>query len=155
MLLKLPLLKLVFKIALITAGIIVLYQLSNLMLIYHYFSYEYYITIVAIIALIIGVVLSKFHASGEVEPITELIPAVVEKDTIVDTLTTKELQILALIHQGKTNKEIASLNFVELSTIKTHINNIYAKIEVSNRKEASRIYAEYAYRANSTFSPPS
>jgi DNA-binding CsgD family transcriptional regulator len=51
-------------------------------------------------------------------------------------LTLKEREILALIKTGKSNKEIASQLFVGLSTVKTHINKIYAKLEVKNRKEA-------------------
>ena len=41
-----------------------------------------------------------------------------------------------VITNGKTNKEIAQELFVELSTVKTHINNIYRQLNVSNRKEA-------------------
>jgi DNA-binding NarL/FixJ family response regulator len=39
--------------------------------------------------------------------------------------------------EGKTNKEIAQELFVELSTVKTHINNIYRQLNVGTRKEAS------------------
>ncbi|MEL6926400.1 MAG: helix-turn-helix transcriptional regulator, partial [Bacteroidota bacterium] len=56
-----------------------------------------------------------------------------------DVLTQKEQQILQLIGEGKSNKEIAAQLFVELSTVKTHINKIYSKIGVSNRKEAQQI----------------
>ena len=56
-----------------------------------------------------------------------------------EILTQKEKEILLLISQGKSNKEIASALFVELSTVKTHINKIYAKIGASNRKEAQTL----------------
>jgi len=55
---------------------------------------------------------------------------------IQDLLTQKEKEILQLISEGKSNKEIASDLFIGLSTVKTHINKIYSKIGVSNRKEA-------------------
>lgn len=58
---------------------------------------------------------------------------------IEEVLTQKEKEILQLISQGKSNKEIASTLFVELSTVKTHINKIYSKIGVSNRKQAQVI----------------
>ena len=51
-------------------------------------------------------------------------------------LTAKESEILSLIGQGKSNKEIASELFIELSTVKTHINKIYNKLGVSQRKQA-------------------
>lgn len=54
------------------------------------------------------------------------------------SLTNQEQKILAYISAGKSNKEIASELFVELSTVKTHINKLYAKLEVSNRAEAKR-----------------
>ncbi len=62
-----------------------------------------------------------------------------------DVLTQKESEILKLICEGKSNKEIASALFVELSTIKTHINKIYSKIGASNRKEAQSI-AKQAFK---------
>lgn len=64
----------------------------------------------------------------------------VSTNPIVDVqLTSKEREILALIKEGHTNKEIATNLFVEVSTVKTHINKIYSKIGVSNRSEAQSI----------------
>lgn len=48
-------------------------------------------------------------------------------------LTQQEEKILHLILENKTNKEIATLMFVSLSTVKTHINNLYKKLGVSSR----------------------
>jgi len=50
-------------------------------------------------------------------------------------LTSKEKEILELIKQGKTNKEIANELFISVSTVKTHINNIFKKEKVSKREE--------------------
>ncbi|WP_317196320.1 helix-turn-helix transcriptional regulator [Winogradskyella alexanderae] len=50
-------------------------------------------------------------------------------------LTNQEERIAELILQDRTNKEIATELFVSLSTVKTHIRNIYAKLEVGNRQE--------------------
>lgn len=55
------------------------------------------------------------------------------------SLTQKEEEILHLICAKKSNKEIAAELFVELSTVKTHINKLYSKIGVSNRKQAQQI----------------
>lgn len=51
-------------------------------------------------------------------------------------LTSQEEKILNFISDGKSNKEIASELFVELSTVKTHINKLYAKLGTKNRNEA-------------------
>ncbi len=60
-----------------------------------------------------------------------------EKSKKIDTfnLTAKEKEVTLMILDKKKNQEIANEMFVELSTIKTHINKIYKKIGVKNRKE--------------------
>ncbi len=50
-------------------------------------------------------------------------------------LTEQERKITELLLQGKSNKEIASALFISLSTVKTHLTNIYAKLKVSNRQQ--------------------
>lgn len=59
---------------------------------------------------------------------------------LYEGLTLKQQEILGLLAAGKTNKEIAQELFVELSTVKTHINNIYRQLNVSTRKEAVDFY---------------
>ncbi len=48
-------------------------------------------------------------------------------------LTDRELEIVQLIAQGLSNKEIAEILFLSTNTIRTHINNIFNKLSVSNR----------------------
>ena len=64
-----------------------------------------------------------------------------EKEEVVLTekLTLKEMEILEMIGEGKSNKEIASALFIELSTVKTHINKIYSKLNISSRREAASL----------------
>jgi len=50
-------------------------------------------------------------------------------------LSKQEKVIKALIKSGKSNKEIASELFISLSTVKTHITNIYTKLNINNRNE--------------------
>ena len=50
--------------------------------------------------------------------------------------TPQELKILGFIKEGKSNKEIASELFIEVSTVKSHINKLYGKMKVKNRREA-------------------
>lgn len=57
------------------------------------------------------------------------------------SLTQQENTILELILQQKSNKEIASELFVSVSTVKTHINNIYKKLGVSSRDQVKALYA--------------
>ncbi|MBC7862888.1 MAG: response regulator transcription factor [Bacteroidia bacterium] len=53
---------------------------------------------------------------------------------ISELLTRKEGEVYTLLMQNKSNKEIAGALFVEVSTVKTHINNINKKLNPLNRK---------------------
>jgi LuxR family maltose regulon positive regulatory protein len=56
--------------------------------------------------------------------------------TLHDRLTERELEVLSLIKTGFSNQKIAKELFVSLSTVKTHIRNIYEKIDVHSRTQA-------------------
>jgi NarL family two-component system response regulator LiaR len=57
-----------------------------------------------------------------------------------EQLTAREMEILLLMAQGKTNQEIADDLFIALKTVKTHVSNILSKLEVQDRTQAV-IYA--------------
>jgi DNA-binding NarL/FixJ family response regulator len=59
-------------------------------------------------------------------------------------LTERELSILRLVAEGLSNLDIASKLYVTEQTVKFHLSNIYRKLGVGNRTEATR----YAYRNN-------
>lgn len=54
---------------------------------------------------------------------------------IIEELSNQEIKVKEHILNGKSNKEIAEELFISLNTVKTHITNIYSKLNVSNRKE--------------------
>ena len=54
-------------------------------------------------------------------------------DNLVEKLTPRESQTLQAIEEGLTNKEVAIRLTISLETVKTHIKNIYQKLEVNNR----------------------
>lgn len=51
-------------------------------------------------------------------------------------LSQRENEILTLITEGKSNKEIAECLFISVNTVKYHIKNIYQKMDISSRREA-------------------
>ena len=53
------------------------------------------------------------------------------------TLTTRELEVLRLVAGGSTNGEIARKLWVTEQTVKFHLSNVYRKLDVGNRTEAS------------------
>lgn len=61
-----------------------------------------------------------------------------QRKSLVGTLSIREKEVLDLILSGKRNKEISDMLHIEVSTVKSHVNNIYAKLDVASRKELSR-----------------
>ena len=51
-------------------------------------------------------------------------------------LSNRELEILGLMAQGNSNQEIANRIFVSLSTVKTHNQNLFEKLDVKRRTQA-------------------
>ncbi|WP_326945760.1 response regulator transcription factor [Amycolatopsis sp. NBC_01307] len=65
-------------------------------------------------------------------------PASRAKAELPDGLTAREAEVLGLIARGLTNAEIAGELFIGEATVKTHINNAFAKIGARHRAEAVR-----------------
>ncbi len=57
----------------------------------------------------------------------------INKDKKMESLTNKEIEILELIKQGKTNNEICADLSISIATVKTHINHVYSKLGTKNR----------------------
>ena len=75
--------------------------------------------------------LQRIRAATAVPEVTETVRA---------ELSDRELEVLKLIAGGKNNAEIANDLFVSSKTVKNHISNILAKLQISNRIQAA-VYA--------------
>jgi DNA-binding NarL/FixJ family response regulator len=64
-------------------------------------------------------------------------------------LTTRELQVLEVASQGRTNAEIAAQLRLAAGTVKNHLERVYAKLEVSSRTEASARILSLRHRERS------
>ena len=51
-------------------------------------------------------------------------------------ISEREFTVLAAIYEGKTNEQMANEQFVSINTIKTHISNLYFKLDVTSRTSA-------------------
>ena len=60
-----------------------------------------------------------------------------------DNLTERERQVLALIAEGMTNKEIAQQLSLSHGTVRVYVSHVLAKLGVSNRTEAARLALEH------------
>lgn len=59
-----------------------------------------------------------------------------KKELPPDLLTTKEKEVLEMVANGASNKQIADKLFVKEVTVKTHLNSIFKKLKVTNRTQA-------------------
>jgi LuxR family maltose regulon positive regulatory protein len=75
-------------------------------------------------------IIATFPHTAPVPPISELLP------NLVDALTAREVDILALLREPLSPKEIARQLDIAPATVKRHTINIYSKLGVSNRWDA-------------------
>jgi LuxR family maltose regulon positive regulatory protein len=55
---------------------------------------------------------------------------------LIEPLTPREVEVLGLIQAGLSNQQIATQLFLSLNTVKVHVKNIFAKLEVDSRTQA-------------------
>jgi len=59
-----------------------------------------------------------------------------QASTLIEPLTQRELEVLKLIEAGCSNQEVAARLVISITTVKRHISNIYAKLDVTSRTQA-------------------
>lgn len=119
----------------------------------HYLEYKFFIgaldkdiytTVIATIFTAAGIWLglSLFGNKKQVEVIEVLATTDTGKNAIDDSLLTalklnqREYEVLRLLTQGKSNKEISEILFIALPTVKTHASKLYSKLNVKSRTQA-------------------
>ncbi|HFA50060.1 MAG TPA: response regulator transcription factor [Bacteroidetes bacterium] len=55
---------------------------------------------------------------------------------IYSPITEKEFEIAKDIYEGKTNRQLAEKHFISINTVKTHVKNLYEKLDARSRSEA-------------------
>ncbi len=108
-------------------------------------SFEIYIGLIALLFTALGIWLALKLAKPKIETV------VVEKEVFITRgdeferneeliaqleLSKRELEILHLMAEGCSNQEIAGQLFVSLSTVKTHNQNLFSKLDVKRRTQA-------------------
>ena len=116
-------------------------------------SFEIYIGFIAVIFTALGIWLALKLSKPKIETVVveKLVLSEVEVEVYVTRnenfilntslisqleLSKRELEILSLMAEGYSNQEIAAKIFVSLSTVKTHNQNLFLKLDVKRRTQA-------------------
>jgi len=83
---------------------------------------------------------SHLHPKATSHLLANLSTKGTEEKSRIEELTKREVEVLREIAKGKSNKEIASTLFITEKTVKTHVSNLLAKLEVADRTQAA-LYA--------------
>jgi ATP/maltotriose-dependent transcriptional regulator MalT len=107
-------------------------------------STEIYIGLIAVFFTLLGIWISAQITRSKVKTV------IIEKEILVAPetelnyasikelgLSTRELEVLELIGKGNSNAEIASALFLSVSTVKTHVSNVFVKLDVKSRTQAA------------------
>lgn len=74
------------------------------------------------------------NASRQIRPASTKPKA--DQSGLIEPLSEREFDVLQLVAEGLSNKEIAARLFLSGHTVKTHTSNIYSKLDVNNRAQA-------------------
>jgi two-component system, NarL family, response regulator LiaR len=101
-------------------------------------SIEFYIGVIALMFSAIGVWAGLKLTRRRQIVIAPLGESFVLNQSNLDALgiSKREHEVLTLMAQGLTNQQIADKLFVSLNTVKTHLSNLFQKLEVSRRTQA-------------------
>lgn len=83
-----------------------------------------------------GFVLSAFQDDSAQDPD---LPA---RDEELDSLSSREQEVMRLIARGYTYREVASELFISIKTVETHVSSVLRKLQLSNRSELTRWAAD-------------
>ena len=96
------------------------------------FSIEIYVSLIASFFLAMGIWVGVRFSKRKAVPQFERN----EKAILYLRISDREYQVLELLADGMSNKEIAEELFVSGNTVKTHVSKLYEKLEVSRRTQA-------------------
>jgi DNA-binding NarL/FixJ family response regulator len=131
--------KIIFLFAGLILGILLLFQFSKYSLYNSSIQQELVLGIIAIVFFGLGIYLSKRPSKSN----EDLSTAQVDYNKIkAFHISNREYDVLEGLAEKLTNKEIASKLFLSESTIKTHVSNLFQKLNAKNRGEVVEIAME-------------
>ena len=126
--------KTVFIFSALIVALLTLFQLSKYSVNSGNLKIEFAIAGIALVFFVIGILVHK--KSLQKNQVVES-PNKIDSNKISELgISKREYEILLEISGGLSNKEIAERLFVSESTIKTHLSNLYAKLDAKRRTQA-------------------
>jgi len=128
-------LKTVLRFGLIVIALLILFQLSNASLFIPSISADLVIGVGAVILLALGIYLGGNMKKDKVVKVN--FPVKIDDQKVQELgLREREMQVLQLIAEGLSNVEIGERLFIAETTIKTHVSNLFVKLDVKRRTQA-------------------
>jgi len=126
--------KTVFIFGMLIMALLTLFQLSTYSISTGRIQIEWVIAIIAVVFFGIGFIINRRNKGSKGFSTTE---GTINETKIADLgITEREYEILIKISEGLSNKEIGERLFISESTVKTHLSNLYSKLDAKRRTQA-------------------
>ncbi|MDF7817054.1 response regulator transcription factor [Runella sp. MFBS21] len=105
-------------------------------------SLDIYAGLIAVFFTLLGIWIATQLVKAKVQTViiekkVYLTPEIINEDELAKlNLSNREYEVLQLLTQGNSNAEIADQLCLSLSTVKTHVSNLFVKMEVKSRTQA-------------------
>lgn len=105
-------------------------------------SLDIYAGLIAVFFTLLGIWIATQLVKAKVQTVViekkvYLTPKIINEDELAKlNLSNREYEVLQLLTQGNSNAEIADQLCLSLSTVKTHVSNLFVKMEVKSRTQA-------------------
>ena len=116
------------------AGLSYLFSLIKFKFLIRELSVEFYVGIIALVFTALGVWMGSKLMRKNREPMEQFVMNESAREHL--GITSREIEVLALMSVGHSNEEIAHRLFLSLNTVKSHVSHILSKLDVSRRTQA-------------------
>lgn len=115
-------------------ALLTLFQISTYSITYGNITIELVIGGIAVLSFLFGMFWNRRNRRREVPKSNSSI--INQANIIAAGITEREYEILVKISEGHSNKEIGEQLFISESTVKTHVSNLFSKLDAKRRTQA-------------------